>query len=294
MRVSHKLLVDTSLARLQNRLSAFEKTQVRLGTGKQFDRSSQNVSGMNLSLTLRAERRSIEQAMRNGEDGRARVNLADSKIQQILTALHRVRDLAVRGSSTIQQTERDAIAEEMVSIRDSLVALANSTYLDQRLFGGYTSGDAVTYVAGSWTFTGDTGVVNRRISETEIVPVNVTGDEIFGFNAAQDVFTMIDDLEADVRAGDVSTVSNTIDDLDSAADRLSFGLARLGTSGNRIENALSRDLEQLETIRTRQSEVEDVDLAEAVMELQTQEVALQATLGALSLALQPSLVDFLV
>ena len=39
--------------------------------------------------------------------------------------------------------------------------------------------------------------------------------------------------------------------------------------------------------------VEDVDLAEGIMTLQTQEVAYKATLGALSRAIQPSLVDFL-
>ena len=62
---------------------------------------------------------------------------------------------------------------------------------------------------------------------------------------------------------------------------------------SRIEAAQLRNEEQQGVLNTRLTEVEDVDLTEAVMELQTQEVALQATLGALSRALQPSLVDFL-
>ena len=41
------------------------------------------------------------------------------------------------------------------------------------------------------------------------------------------------------------------------------------------------------------SAVEDIDLAEIIVELQTQEVAYQAALGATSRVLQPSLMDFL-
>jgi flagellar hook-associated protein 3 FlgL len=47
------------------------------------------------------------------------------------------------------------------------------------------------------------------------------------------------------------------------------------------------------TLKGELSKVEDIDMAAAIMELQTQEVAYQATLGALSRVLQPSLVDFL-
>lgn len=293
MRISHESLVDQSLRRLQGRLESFETIQTQLGTGRQFQVASEDVSGMNVSLTLRAQQRNLEQAKRNAEDGMARVNAGDSRLQQMVTSLQKARELTVRGATNMGQQERDAIADEIAQIRDAMVATANSSYLDQGLFSGHATAEAITNVAGVWTYTGDTGVVERRITDQERVKVNVTGDEVFGFNAGSDVFTMMDDLEADLRAGDGPAVTARLDEVDASLDLLLTGLADLGAAGGRIEAATNRNDEQIEVLRNRRAEVEDVDLTEAVMELQVQEVALQATLGALSRALQPSLVEYL-
>lgn len=75
--------------------------------------------------------------------------------------------------------------------------------------------------------------------------------------------------------------------------RVLDGLAVLGAAGNRLDAAYERSQVEQNTVRGYLSEVEDVDIAAAISELQMQEVAYQATLGALSKALQPSLIDFL-
>ena len=61
----------------------------------------------------------------------------------------------------------------------------------------------------------------------------------------------------------------------------------------RIEAAQTRVTDHILSLRSELGEVEDVDLAEAVMELQLQETAYQAALTAFSYAGQPSLMDFL-
>lgn len=293
MRISHEVIVSSTMRRLQNRLSTFADTQRQLATGKQFGVASEDVSGMNVSLTLRSELRAIDQANRNVDDGQSRVDVADSKLQQMLVAIRRARDLALRGSNTVQQSERDALATEVSSLRDQLLQIANSSYLGQGTFSGFASGDAVTNVAGVWTYTGDTGEVKRRIGEDEVVTVNVNGNDAFGFASGTDVFTALDDLEASLTAGNGANISSAIVDMDSANNEILTGLAQLGSVGSALEVTNSRLLEQELVLRTQQSEIEDVDIAEAIMELQTQEVALQATLGAMSRALQPSLMDYL-
>ncbi len=47
------------------------------------------------------------------------------------------------------------------------------------------------------------------------------------------------------------------------------------------------------TMKKNLSNLEDVDLAEVMMQLQTQQIAYQAALQAVAKALQPSLADFL-
>ena len=51
--------------------------------------------------------------------------------------------------------------------------------------------------------------------------------------------------------------------------------------------------DSLQSLETRLSGVEDIDLAEVILELQMQEVAYTGALGAAARVLQPSLMDFL-
>jgi flagellar hook-associated protein 3 FlgL len=293
MRVSTQVLVDRSLQRLHGRLQSFEDSQTKLATGRQFQTSSEDVSGMNTALALRSERRSVEQAIRNAGDGSTRINLADTKLQQMLGGLRRARDLTIRASSTLQPAERNAISLELDTITDEMAELANSNFLGHGLFSGFSSADAVSSTAGVWSFDGDNSDVERRISQTEVVAVNVVGSEIFGFNAGSNMFDMLEQLSADVVAGDTTVISGRLNDLDAASQRLEGGLAKLGAVGTRIETALGVNLESDETLRKELSAVEDVDLAEAILEIQTQEIALQATLGSLARAIQPSLLQYL-
>ncbi|MCB0990042.1 MAG: flagellin [Acidimicrobiales bacterium] len=293
MRVSSETMVAQTLNRLQSRLASFDRAQNQLASGKNFLNSSEDVSGMNTSLALRSERRSVEQASRNAEDAMTRINLADSKLQSMLSTMRRARDLAIRGASTLQPSERNAIAEEITSIRDEMVELSNSSFLGHGLFAGTAAGDAVADVAGTWTYTGDSGTLQRRISTTETISVNLLGSEVLGFDAGESAFDVLDQLAADVTAGDTSAVASGLDAIDRVTGRIETGLARLGAAGNRIETALGRNLEIDETLQRQISQVEDVDLAEAIMKVNTEEVALQTTLGAIGRALQPSLLNYL-
>jgi flagellar hook-associated protein 3 FlgL len=150
-------------------------------------------------------------------------------------------------------------------------------------------------VAGAWTYTGDSGAIQRRVGDQNQLTVNVTGDQVFGFSAGagQDVFTMLDNLAAQVNAGNAAGASASVASVDTALGRVNQGLAQVGATGNRINQALTLNLSTAETIKSQLSAVQDVDLTEATMNLQTQQVAYQAALGALSKVLGPSLLDFI-
>lgn len=293
MRITTDTMVSQTLNRLQSRLASFDTAQNRLASGKNFLNSSEDVSGMNTSLALRSERKSVEQASRNAEDAMTRINLADSKLQGMLSTMRRARDLAIRGASTLQPSERNAIAEEITSIRDEMLELSNSSFLGHGLFAGTAAGNAVTNIAGTWTYTGDASDIQRRISTTETISVNLLGSEILGFDDGETAFDVLDQLAADVTAGDTTAVSGGLDAIDRVTGRIETGLARLGAAGNRIDTALGRNLEIDETLQRQISQVEDVDLAEAIMKVNTEEVALQTTLGAIGRALQPTLLNYL-
>jgi flagellar hook-associated protein 3 FlgL len=161
------------------------------------------------------------------------------------------------------------------------------------LFSGFSSGNAVQKIAGTWSYTGDAGQINRRVAENEVVTVNVTGDVAFGFAAGNDIFTVLDNLEAALNSSDTAAIETSISGLDTSLDTVLGGLGTIGARTNQIEAANSRTLHNIETLTDQLSSLEDIDIAEAVLDLELQQTAYEAALAAFAQSSQTSLVDFL-
>lgn len=293
MRVTHLGAYQAALARIGTRLSEYAATQEQLSTGKKLTRSSDDPIGMNRALELRATLSARQQETRNADDGRMWLDLADTTLQDVVSQLQRARELAVRGSTYVGTEEREAIALEVSHLRDDIVALANSKHQGRGLFSGFSSGDAVQKIAGAWTYTGDSGQINRRVGENEVVTVNVTGDAAFGFSAGTDIFTVLDDLETALYANDTAAIETSIDGLDSSLETVLGGLGTVGARANQVEAAIARTQDDVLTLTEQLSSLEDVDIAEAVMDLELQKTAYEAALAAFAQSSQTSLLDFL-
>jgi len=293
MRVTDRWHYQEAVRRMGAAQADMAAAERRLSTGRRFDRPSADPIGMSRSLQIRAALRTKQQAATNAADGEMWVNIADSKLQTVSERLQRAKELAVSGASFGSTTERQAIAVEFGSIRDQLLEIANAQHQGRRVFGGYSSGPAVEKVGGTWTFTGDTGAVIRRIDDDETVQVNVTADDVFGFSSGRDVFSVLDDLEAAAQAGDQAAIGAGISEIDTALQRNLSSLARLGAAGRRIQAAKDRHLDEINMLRSQLTSLEDVDVSEAVMDLKLRQTAYQTTLAIFARSNQASLVDFL-
>jgi flagellar hook-associated protein 3 FlgL len=292
MRVTQEGMVNNALARLQERLSSVDRAGRRLSSGKAVQVASDDVSGMNRVLGLRSQIRAREQESRNGADALSWLNIADSKLQTANNRLGRGRELMVRAGSSQDATARNAMADEVLAIREELLGVANTSIGDRALFGGTAS--TTTPYDNSGVYSGDDGVVTRRVGEGDSVQVNVTGPDVFGegTGADENVFEFLERAATEIRAGGPG-VTNLLGEIDTYMERLTGTLATVGAATNRIDAAMLRNADEQLVLKGELAKVQDIDLAAAVMDLQTQEVAYQATLAALSRVLQPSLVDFL-
>ncbi len=293
MRVTSETTVLRSLDRLQARMHAFDRAQTRLGTGRNVQRPSDDPAATRRTMSLRSSMRAQQQQLRNAADGMSWLDTADQQLQAAMTRMQRARELAVRGASTSEPGERAALAHEVRTIRDEIVAIANTQHMGRPLFGGFADGVAVADDGGGWTAQGAGDEIMRRVGDDELVRVNVTAAEWLGFTAGDDLLTRLDGLAVALESGGSSAISGQLADLDTAMSRIGDGLAVVGASASRIESAQARTQQTVDILRAQLSEVEDVDLAEGIMELQTQQVAYEATLQALSRALPPTLAAFL-
>ena len=297
MRVTSEMMVTGSLRRLQGRLERYERAQTALATGKWINRPSDDPAQASRGLSLRAAMSSGEQQLRAADDARSLVERADGELQSASTLLQRIRNLAVSSGTVNSDDARQALAKEMLELRDELVSIANTRHRGRAVFAGF-SNDEVVDTAGTWSNATTpaamtTQAIERKISDTDTVTVNVTAADVFGFTGGTDTFSAIAQLATDVAAGDEAGVTAGLTAMDTALGHVHEGLATLGAAGARIDSARGRTEDGMLTLRTELSEVEDVDVAEAIMNLQVEEVAYQATLQALGRSLPDTLVSFL-
>lgn len=293
MRISQQQLVSSSLQHARARLEALARAQSVASSGRTVQKLSDDPAKASGILSLRAAQKAREQEAKNADNAATWVSLSDAKLQEAVQTFQRARDLAVRGGSSLQPVAREAIALELTGLRDELVGIANSQHEGQALFAGTAGGTAVAQVAGSWTYVGDQGAVSRRVGDNELLAVNQTGDDIFGFAAGDNAFQMIDDIIGLVRSGDASAVGASLTRIDAAFGRVLYANAQVGAAGARIERVTNRNMSEQAAIKTELSNLENVDLVDALSELKLQETGYQATLTAMARVLQPSLVDFL-
>src|SRR3954447_18998623 len=290
-RVTYHQLGTTALRGVQGNISRLSDLQGQLSGGRSVNRPSDSPSGTSAAMSFRSDIKSNTQYARNADDGIAWLGYADQALQSTFNIANKVRDLAVQGASTGTQgqTARDAIATEVRQLRDGLIETANSTYLGRPVFGGTTAGNLAYDKNG--TYLGDNGKVMRTVANGVDVRVDSNGPELFGTGDDQ-LFKIAADI-ADHASNDPAKLQDDLTRLDKALTKLRGGAADVGARYNRIESLKQGADDKKLTLNNGLNEIESVDLADATVQLQLQQVAYQAALGTASKVLQLSLTDFL-
>ena len=286
-RITQRAITDTALRGLQGNLSRLQELQQQLSSGRRIGGPSDDPSGAASAMTFRSQRAQGEQHLRNIDHATGRLTATDDALTNMSDRLRAVREMMIQSRSGAMNSDaRSTLASQITSVRSEVVDLYNSRYLDRPVFGGTTPGvNAVDPATGA--YLGDDGTVETRISRDALVRTDVKGTDVAA-DVLPELLTRI--------AGNVATGSLTPADYDELAAAMSKVLQSLGDVGARaarVETTKAAvDSSRLD-LTSRISLNEDVDLPETIMNLQAQQVAYQAALGAAAKIQQTSLVDFL-
>ena len=291
-RVTERSIHTRVLSNLQRNIARGEKIQDQLSSGKQLNRPSDSPTGTVTSMQLRGESRATQQYSRNADDGLGWLATLDSTLTSTSTLVNRARDLSVQALNTGagDALSRQALATEIDQIRTSLIGYANTKYLDRPVFGGTTTGDLAYLPSG--VYQGDSGTTTRTVGAGAKVRVDANGPEAFGSGDSQ-VFKVLQDISDSIKSGKSDDLSANLKMLDNAADLMKSTLSEVGARYNRVEQMKQSAQDRLLSVTSQLSDVEDIDLPKAIMEMQLQQTAYQAALAASAKVIQPSLIDFL-
>ncbi len=296
-RITHRSVTTTAMHGLQSNLGRLQQLQEQLSSGKQVNRPSDSPVKTVESMQFRAGIRRTEQYVRNIDDGLSLLGTTDAALTRAVDLTQRARELVVQGISDANNEQgRKALAAEIRTLRDGVISMANTRYLDRPVFAGNASSSSA-FDEATGAYQGDASEVVRTVSPGTKVAVNVVGTQAFGADGSPDqLFTVLDRLATALETQGPTMYSDLNDGLaklDVALDRVINTLGQVGARFNRLEAVRSTAEEQLIGLADNLAETESIDLPKTIVDLQMQEVAYKAALGATARAVQPSLLDFL-
>ncbi len=109
----------------------------------------------------------------------------------------------------------------------------------------------------------------------------------------RDVFAALADFRDALNDNDEAGIQKGLDEMGRALDNVLTWRADVGAKTNRIEFTVKRLEENDLTLTDLEASLQDVDLAQAIMDLKNQENVYQAILATGARIIQPTLVDFL-
>jgi flagellar hook-associated protein 3 FlgL len=293
MRITNRMLADRALAGLTAQMNAVAHAQDQTVSGKRIVTPSDDPASTRSAIRLRDAMAQTTQYLRNIDVASDKMSAAEAAFSVANDAMLRAKELAVQGATgSLSATDRASLAQEVEQLARSVVQQAAAKSGSDYVFSGFRT-DQAPYAeapAGSAvvsSYAGDGGQMLARVGPGVTVATNVTAD--VAFKPALDALAQ---LHADLLAG-TPVQQTTLTQVDTGRDAVMSAWSDLGSRQNRMERT-QQSLGDLQTTSTKMlSDLEDVDMAQAITDLTTRQTAYEAAIKTNAKILTTTLLDYL-
>lgn len=305
------MLSSNMLRNLNTSYGKMSKMQDQLTSGMKIIRASDDPVVAVKGMQYRTQLDKIGQFQRNMNEAEAWLDTTDTALDQIGNSLNRVKELVVQAANdTNTAEERAKIKLEIDQIKEQLQDVANTQIGGKYIFSG-THTQMPLFVNGAINsdledpnvdpplLPGATGTVKMEVFDGIQLTVN-TNDAASIFIKTTDILDQISvaledptstGLEIGNLLGGLADGTNTT--LADAQAQVLNIRADVGARQNRVELMANRlDIQEI-NVTKQKSDNEDVDYAETITKMATQESIHQAALSVGAKIIQQTLVDFM-
>lgn len=302
MRITQNMMSNIFTSNLRKQTEAMLQRQEQIATQKRINRPSDDPSGMGRVLAGRSTLATIGQYTDNIKQGKTRLEFNEETLKLADDLVQRARRTAEEKSGdSVTAEERALAAESVKEIYDQVLQLANSKLNGRYIFSGDKSNEAAFTRDESYnaTYNGDAGSFRIPIADNVQVNVDADGRNYFqdaaggGVNIFDELRDLIVGLENTDLAVGSTQIRATIDPLEDAHVQIMNKRSEAGPKLYRLQATEEHWTNVKNTVQAAIGREEDVDVAQAIIELKNLETAYQSTIAAASRIIQPSLVNFL-
>lgn len=292
MRISTGYQFDTYSREVSSAQQKVFEAQRRVQTGKRLNRPSDDPTGSASVVRMSSLRNSLDQYQANVRTARGSLGATENAYTDLNDLTRRAYELALRGANSVtDQSGREGMAVEVAEIMRRVADLANTR--DPQgdfLFGGQrTNAAPYTVMAGTLAYNGDAGTRVAEASATETVVVGGSGEPMMG-----ELYSRLEGLRQSLLNGDVARLSDVdVRGLQGSMDSLRLARGAVGAKLRQLEETDAQHTRRRDELEARVSDVEEIDMSQAIMDFRLAEAAYEASLNVASQGFRLSLMDFI-
>jgi flagellar hook-associated protein 3 FlgL len=286
MRITQRMMTDRAIEYMDENLKRLYQLQEKVASGKEFQRPSDNPSGVASALSLRSVLTVNTAYLDSAATAESWMSATDFALIQTTQLASRALNLTQTGiSDTMGDEQRLTLAAEVDMVLQQVLSVANSNHKGNYLFGGFktlnppfelTDSNADGYL-DTVIRNGDSGTINRLIGPNLTIVQNINGYDLFN-----DLLVAIMDARDALRNnGDpnqLNQLQNAIASLESQINQVNQALTTNGARQREVRLTKDRlEKSQIE-LKSLLSQKEDVNMTEAISYLQHQQTVYQTVL----------------
>jgi flagellar hook-associated protein 3 FlgL len=285
----------TSLqSNIEASLADLNKTQQEIATGKKLNVASDDPSGSSRLLAYNASLTDNTQFQSDTNSAKTILSATDSSLNDLSTAIIAARQIASQGANSTQTTgSQSALIAQVDQLITGIINTANQNIGGKYIFSG-TMTHTPPYVdnpaahSAPAIYQGNAGSVTATIGTGNVMQLNTPGSAVF-----DPVLQSLNTLKADLTANNITAISNDITSLDANLSTVSSARSIVGAKLNEVSSVQQNLARAKGEYQSAISNIQDVDLAQAYVQLQSDTNVYQASLAATARAFQYNLTDFL-
>ena len=303
MRISENMMTNSILKSINASKSRMNNIQKQLSSGKKIFESSDDPFAFAKSARFKSIMEKNDQYLRSINMSLGFVESTQMHLEDINNILQNAKEKATQAADeSLNEENRLAVAKEISGLLIQLKSVANGNFDGDYLFNGNNVNEApydleinpddsedvlgINFMPTS----SDVEEITKKFGEHLDIQINISGGDIENIN---DVFNSLLSLKSALEANDTTAISEQIDVLDDNSTEI----LKLSTKIGDIHNRITLTEQQLTltnmNLASYVSSLEDVDMAEAVLKYNSEEMAYKAALQSTGNIMTTSLLDYI-
>lgn len=324
MRITEGMMTANYNRNLQTNLSNLSASNMKLTSKRQFNHVSEDPARAAKAFSVRTQIARNEQYSSVVANASSELKTASDNIMNLTSILETVIEKSARAGGTMDETAMTSIAEELKGLKEEVLSLMNVQYGDKYLFGGtnvsgspftvddsgallyngkpvdeYDPDDPDTHFTSNKDVYLDVGYGSTGLNgNNKGIKISTSGAEVLGYGTddsgrVNNLYSIIDDIEKKLRAGDQDGAMDALENLKDKQSYVTTATAEIGARQNMLERTKDRLSSELLTLQDTQDNLEGVDMEKEAINYQSLKTAWQATLQIGSALILPSIFDFI-